>query len=154
MDERNKNEEIRREKLKRLIEDQGGHAKFVEKHNLTQSQASYLSQIANGYSFGEKSAEKWRIRLKLPIGFFDVAALTSKEPEQEGPLTDEQKRMIHLMGRMNQGSRDALLKIASLLPADEKMVGGRRIGGERRQRENTIKQERRHNLLTKTTGGE
>lgn len=62
-------------------------------------------------------------------------------------LSNEQKKLLRIAERLDKGSFDALLRIASLLPADEKKIGGRRIGGERRQRENTAKVERRHITL-------
>jgi len=60
----------RRRTLIELIEKEGGHARFIARHGLTAADSSYISQIVNGYSFGEKSAEKWCQRLGLPEGYF------------------------------------------------------------------------------------
>ena len=144
MSDNNKNEEFRRGKLRELIAADGGHAKFVEKHELSQSQASYLSQIVNGYSFGEKSAEKWRRLLKLPSGFFDVTPVSQAYPVVNqgdsssvvAALTEEQQQMISLLSNMDKDARDALLTMGKLLakrPSDrrKKDVGHnpeRRIG--------------------------
>jgi SOS-response transcriptional repressor LexA len=70
--------ELRRQKLRKLVEESGEHAEFVRRHNLSPSEASYLSQIVNGYSFGERSAEKWRERLRLPSNFFNSDAIVDK----------------------------------------------------------------------------
>lgn len=60
--------EQRREVLRKFIAKHGGHAAVVERFRLTQSHASYLSQLvaANSTaSFGELSAKNWEKRLGL-----------------------------------------------------------------------------------------
>lgn len=61
----------RRAALARWIEHAGGHAKVVARYGLTASKASYLSQICNGYTFGEKSARSWETLLGIPKGWLD-----------------------------------------------------------------------------------
>jgi SOS-response transcriptional repressor LexA len=60
--------EQRREALRKFVARHGGHAAVVERFRLTQSQASYLSQlVAQGStaSFGELSAKNWEKRFHL-----------------------------------------------------------------------------------------
>lgn len=64
-------QDVRRQNLVEWVRLQGGHAVVCERFGLTVSQASYLSQIANGYSFGERSARNWERRLRLPPEWFD-----------------------------------------------------------------------------------
>lgn len=62
---------MRRQALRVFVRDAGGHASVVRKFNLTQSQASYLSQLTaegSAASFGERSARNWEERLRLPAG--------------------------------------------------------------------------------------
>lgn len=59
----------RKEVLRGFLASNGGHAAVVAKFNLTQSQASYLSQLTakdSTASFGERSAKNWEGRLKMP----------------------------------------------------------------------------------------
>lgn len=61
--------EERRQILRKFVADNGGHAAVVREFRLTQSQASYLSQLITAdsvASFGETSAKNWEERLKLP----------------------------------------------------------------------------------------
>lgn len=58
----------RREVLRKFVADHGGHAAVVLNFRLTQSQASYLSQLVapgSTASFGELSAKNWEKRFKL-----------------------------------------------------------------------------------------
>ncbi|MDO8251430.1 MAG: hypothetical protein Q7T78_17155 [Rhodoferax sp.] len=62
--------EDRRNVLRSFIARQGGFAAVVAKFKLSQSQASYLSQLTakdSTASFGEKSAKNWEARLGLPV---------------------------------------------------------------------------------------
>lgn len=61
--------EARKEVLRGFLASNGGHAAVVAKFNLTQSQASYLSQLTakeSTASFGELSAKNWEVRLRIP----------------------------------------------------------------------------------------
>lgn len=70
----------RRERLRAWIEQEGGHAAAVRKFALTESQASYLSQVLNGYSIAEKSARSWEDRLHMPRGYLDDRDLRLESP--------------------------------------------------------------------------
>lgn len=62
----------RRQLLRKFVADRGGHAAVVRDFRLTQSQASYLSQLITPESvasFGETSAKNWEERLKLPSNY-------------------------------------------------------------------------------------
>lgn len=63
--------EERRNALRSFIAKHGGFAAVATKFNLSQSQASYLSQLTakdSTASFGERSAKNWEERLRLPEG--------------------------------------------------------------------------------------
>jgi len=62
---------LRRQLLSWGVTAIGVHAAVVTKFGLTPSEASYLSQVVNGYSFGEKSARNWETKLRLPAKFLD-----------------------------------------------------------------------------------
>ena len=47
-------QEHRRKRLAQWVEAKGGHAKVEQDRKLTVSQASYMSQVINGYSFAER----------------------------------------------------------------------------------------------------
>lgn len=64
-------QETRRAQLGAWVAANGGHAAVVAKYSLTNSEGSYLSQVVNGYSIGEKSARNWEAKLKLPDKFLD-----------------------------------------------------------------------------------
>lgn len=55
MDLTDQEQEERRERLRQWVRAAGGHATVVAKRRLTQGQASYLSQVMNGYSFGSRA---------------------------------------------------------------------------------------------------
>lgn len=63
--------EARKDALRKFLQDNGGFAKVVSTYGLTQSQASYLSQLTaqdSTSSFGEKSARNWEDRLRIDDG--------------------------------------------------------------------------------------
>lgn len=63
--------EARKIALRLFLVEHGGFARVVEKYGLTQSQASYLSQLTaqdSAASFGERSAKNWEERLKITDG--------------------------------------------------------------------------------------
>lgn len=66
-------QETRRLNLADWIAQQGGHGTVCLRYNLTKAQGSYLSQLTNGYSFGERSARNWEKRLRMPAGYLDRA---------------------------------------------------------------------------------
>lgn len=66
-------EERRRERLRAWVRDAGGHAVVVRKCGLTPAQASFLSQVINGYRFGERAARGMEQRLGLPQRYLDQA---------------------------------------------------------------------------------
>lgn len=136
----NPKDEPRRQKLKDLIDEHGGHASFVKRFNLSGSQASQISQIVNGYSFGEKAAEKLREVLKLQAGYFDVEDNTDK---QSTPLTRDQKKVLALMDRMKDEGRGAWIKIGNIL-AD--------LNAEDRRQNNTERQPDRRHQSGNTSG--
>lgn len=94
-----------------------------------------------------------QLRGDVPIdGIADRQADTVKPPELIGEAPDEEKQLLEAIRKLDSETKTALLKITSLLPAGDKKIGGRRLGGERRQRENTVKEERRQNQLTNKGG--
>lgn len=62
----------RRERLRVWISQLGGHSAAVRARRLSSSEASYLSQLVNGYSFGEKAARNWEVKLGLAPGWLDA----------------------------------------------------------------------------------
>jgi hypothetical protein len=107
----------RRTKLERLVASSGGHAAFVKKHNLTSSRASYISQVINGYSFGEKAAEKLRQELGLPEGFFDQRS-TAKEVSVEKTIREQDAYLdtiLYCYKGLTDDHKDALATMANKL---------------------------------------
>ena len=98
--------EKRTEKLKALIDQAGGLAKFARMYDGVD--ATYLSQLLNGYrNFGEKSARNMEARIGLPQGWFDHNA----EQLHELPaITDPYiKEIVTLLENMDaQGKIEAL----------------------------------------------
>lgn len=68
----------RRTRLRAWLDDQGGQAKVIKKFQLTPSDASYLSQVLNGYSFGEKAARRFEHKLRMTPNYLDQ--LEAREP--------------------------------------------------------------------------
>lgn len=66
MDATDLEQDNRREFLRRWVAAKGGQAEVARQFRLTPSQASYLSQILGGYSFGARSARGWEKRLGMP----------------------------------------------------------------------------------------
>lgn len=83
MDLTDEEQEIRREQLKRWLTNRGGHAKVVQDRGLTQSQASFLSQLVNGYSFGPRAARNLEHRLGMPPKWLEMPP--GWTPEQHSP---------------------------------------------------------------------
>lgn len=73
-------QERRRVRLAAWVANHGGHAECARKFGLTGSQASYLSQVLNGYSLAEKSARAWEGRLRMPLNHLD---------QEDGPQVAE-----------------------------------------------------------------
>lgn len=74
--------DVRRAALRQFVAAEGGHAAVVARYGLSQSQASYLSQITTPKSkaaFGERSARGWEERFRLARGFLDQASLATGE---------------------------------------------------------------------------
>jgi SOS-response transcriptional repressor LexA len=60
--------EARKNVLRNFLQEHGGFARVVERYGLTQSQASYLSQLTaqdSTASFGERAAKNWEERLRI-----------------------------------------------------------------------------------------
>lgn len=64
---------LRRSRLKAWVTAHGGHANVVRDRKLNASQASFLSQVINGYSFAERAARAMEVRLGMPSDFLDTA---------------------------------------------------------------------------------
>lgn len=64
-------QEHRRKRLIDWIADRDGLAEVGRKRRLTQSQVSHISQVTNGYSFGERAARAMESRLGMPPGYLD-----------------------------------------------------------------------------------
>ena len=72
--------ETRKNVLRKFLQEHGGFARVVERYGLTQSQASYLSQLTaqdSTASFGERAAKNWEERLKIQDGRLVNAGRTS-----------------------------------------------------------------------------
>ena len=72
--------ETRKNVLRKFLQEHGGFARVVERYGLTQSQASYLSQLTaqdSTASFGERAAKNWEERLKIQDGRLVNAGHTS-----------------------------------------------------------------------------
>jgi hypothetical protein len=57
------------------VQSNGGHSAVVSLRQLKPSQASYLSQLINGYSFGPRAARNMERRLGLPARYLDTPAV-------------------------------------------------------------------------------
>ncbi len=70
MDATDEEQERRRVRLREWLRARGGHAEVVRARNMTGSQASFLSQVVNGYSFGSRAARSMEERLGMPPNRF------------------------------------------------------------------------------------
>jgi len=80
--------EARKAALRKFLQDNGGFAKVVATFGLTQSQASYLSQLTaqdSTASFGEKSAKNWEDRLRIDGGLLVNAGRMATIPATTAP---------------------------------------------------------------------
>lgn len=96
-------EELRRERLRTFVKNEGGHAKVVQKFRLTPSQGSYLSQlIAPGAaaSFRERSAANWEERLRLPAG----TLVRPDEPNASNVYRAPSRRRVPIISWVQAGS--------------------------------------------------
>ena len=123
--------EDRRNALRSFIAKQGGFAAVATKFKLSQSQASYLSQLTakdSTASFGEKSAKNWEDRLGLPAdalvrpstenGNAIANASLAPTPPSTGPglvetLAQLEAELSKLSPLLINAGRDALVKWAS-----------------------------------------
>lgn len=106
------------EKLKLLIEQAGGLAKFARMYEGID--ATYLSQLLNGYrNFGEKSARNMEARIGLPPGWFDYGAQQLYEPPST--VDPHIKEIIALLEAMDtQGKIEALGAIKVIAASHQK----------------------------------
>lgn len=75
--------EARKDALRKFLQENGGFARVVATFGLTQSQASYLSQLTaqdSTASFGEKSAKNWEDRLRICGGLLVNAGQLATVP--------------------------------------------------------------------------
>lgn len=79
MDEVQREQDHRRAVLTEWVATRGGHAEVVRQRKLNPSQASYLSQLMNGYSFGSRAARNMEARLGMPERYLEPA-----NPQREG----------------------------------------------------------------------
>lgn len=71
-------QEERRVRLRAWVADHWGHAKVTEQFHLTASQASFLSQVTNGYSFASRAARNMERRLRMPVRWLDGTVVTAR----------------------------------------------------------------------------
>lgn len=115
----NEEQQRRRGNLVAVVHDRGGHARVVEALRLTQSQASYLSQLMNGYSFGEKSARNWEARLKLPKGSLDLPVIVGSGATTFGPVVS------HATGTVSEAPPTLHQALPVVLDALSRLTPGR-----------------------------
>lgn len=97
MDATDEEQETRRERLRQWVAACGGHAEVCRTRRLTKSQASYLSQIMNGYSFGPRSARGWESRLGMSQRYLE----SGDRPEAIVPVLDDAARIVDAILRMS-----------------------------------------------------
>lgn len=73
----------RRQRLAVWVASKGGHGAVVRDHKLSVSQASFLSQVINGYSFAERAARNMEQRLGMERGYLDGAEEDQPKPSDE-----------------------------------------------------------------------
>lgn len=118
----------RRRRLALWVAEHGGHAAVVRARNLTGSHASHLSQILNGYSFGERAARGIEKRLGMPARWLDQAAVDTAapvlraaepSPQYGGPSLSEALEVLGMAlardmpADVRQDVADALAKLAA-----------------------------------------
>jgi len=84
MDLTDQEQEERRARLREWVRTAGGHAAVVAKRRLSQGQASYLSQVINGYSFGSRAARNMERRLGMEPKWLDGAVATMHAQQSPG----------------------------------------------------------------------
>lgn len=108
----------RRERLKAWVGKHGGQAAIAERFKLTTSQGSYLSQVLNGYSIGERAARSWESRLKMREGYLDEdeSAGGSTTASALGDMLDELARAIAAQPRTKRLQLQTLLADLAATP--------------------------------------
>lgn len=101
MDLTDQEQERRRERLRQWVSQRGGHASVIRQQGLTPAQASYLSQVMNGYSFGSRAARGMEQRLGMPPKWLDQAAQPEVEVEESGTLIH--RKTVPVVGEVKGG---------------------------------------------------
>jgi len=111
--------EVRRERLRRLVSNAGGHNAFVKRHNLSPSRSSYISQVLNGYSFGETGARNLAKELRLDPNYFDLSdektQETSNKDAQSGPIDAYWKTVSFCWAGLSDAHKDAVAVLVNTL---------------------------------------
>lgn len=97
--------QIRTEKLRRLVAEEGGPAEFARKRSRTDADKpidpTYISQILNGHrSFGERAAENMISRAGLPVGFFDAPIADQLPSVQKSSATEIPPRLQSMIDKL------------------------------------------------------
>lgn len=87
MDLTDAEQEHRRKRLSEWVQLNGGHSAVVARRQLKPSQASYLSQLINGYSFGPRAARNMEARLGLPVRYLDT--VPARDGAAQSPSVSE-----------------------------------------------------------------
>lgn len=90
MDPTDEEQEARRQRLREWLQTHGGHARVVAERRLTPSQASYVSQVVNGYSFAGRAARNMETRLGMPSRWLDHERTPAAPPSPAAPDVAEQ----------------------------------------------------------------
>jgi hypothetical protein len=114
MDATDLEQDRRREVLRAWVLANGGHQAVVSKRRLSPSQASYLSQVVNGYSFGPRAARAMEQRLGMPARHLEGADAdhVAAAPEDLAGALD---RVLDAVAGATDTQRDELAQVLALL---------------------------------------
>ena len=103
------------EKLRALVEADGGPTEFVRKRSRPDADkaidATYISQILNGHrSFGEKAAANMERRAGLPAGYFDSEDDMPPVAVSPSPLTPRQEALLGLFSGLTESQQSDVIR--------------------------------------------
>lgn len=104
-------QDLRRHRLADWVASHGGHSAVVRDRSLNISQASFLSQVINGYSFGERAARSMETRLGIPPGYLDQDDNAPRGKASGGTPA----YLAELAAKMSPERQERLVAVAELL---------------------------------------
>lgn len=104
-------QDLRRRRLAEWVTAHGGHGAVVRDRGLNTSQASFLSQVVNGYSFGERAARSMEARLGMPADYLDKEDTAAPALSPDGTPA----YLAELAAKLPPERQERLVAVAELL---------------------------------------